>query len=117
MIIQIQEEVAKTFKAEAQRDSTNFRMKMTSKPIKTVNQNSLLGDGEELLDKDDPDAPYDNLSDEENDDDDDFDDEEYEDEDDVDDDEEVMTQCPDYCKCAGQYASATTATYVSDRII
>ncbi|XP_012537655.1 extracellular matrix protein 2 [Monomorium pharaonis] len=104
----IQEEVAKTFKAEAQRDTTNFRIKATPKPIKTIKQNSLLEEGEELLDKDDPDTPYDDLSDEENEDDD-FSDEEYEDED-VDDDEAVMEQCPDYCKCIGQYASATTAT-------
>lgn len=32
---------------------------------------------------------------------------------DLDSDEEVMTQCPDYCKCAGQYAAAMIATYVS----
>ncbi|XP_011160548.2 protein artichoke [Solenopsis invicta] len=106
----IQEEVAKTFKAEAQRDTTNFRLKTTPKPIKTIKQNAILEEGEELLDKDNS-GPYEDLSDEESDseDDDDFGDEEYEDED-VDDDEEVMTQCPDYCKCAGQYASATTAT-------
>ncbi|XP_076752750.1 leucine-rich repeat domain-containing glycoprotein 150 isoform X2 [Xylocopa sonorina] len=37
------------------------------------------------------------------------DDDEEEDED-VEEYEEVMTQCPDYCKCAGEYAAATTAT-------
>lgn len=43
---------------------------------------------------------------------------EYEDEDrdenddEPEDDEQVMTQCPDYCKCAGEYAAVTTATYV-----
>ncbi|XP_016917993.2 leucine-rich repeat-containing G-protein coupled receptor 5 [Apis cerana] len=41
---------------------------------------------------------------------------EYEDEDrdenddEPEDDEQVMTQCPDYCKCAGEYAAVTTAT-------
>ncbi|CAL7943817.1 unnamed protein product [Xylocopa violacea] len=33
-----------------------------------------------------------------------------EEDDDVEEYEEVMTQCPDYCKCAGEYAAATTAT-------
>lgn len=111
----IQEEVAKTLKAEAQKD-INFQAKKTLKPNKTNVSKSLLGEGEELKKLDD--MPYeDNLNDEENDDDDDddddFSDEEYEEEDmlpGVDDDEEVMTQCPDYCKCAGQYAAATTAT-------
>lgn len=43
---------------------------------------------------------------------------EYEDEDrdenddEPEDDEQVMTQCPDYCKCVGEYAAVTTATYV-----
>lgn len=110
-------------KAEAQKDSVNVRMKTTSKPKLNVQfpKTNSLGEGEEL--KKFEGMPYeDNLSDEENDDDDDddFSDEEYEDEDllpGVEDDEEVMTQCPDYCKCAGQYAAATTATYVSNRII
>ncbi|XP_024885921.1 uncharacterized protein LOC112463655 [Temnothorax curvispinosus] len=108
----IQEEVAKTFKAEAQRDMMNLRIKPTFKPKITVKSNSLLGEDEELK-KLDP-IPYeDDNSDEDSDDDDEFSDEEYEDEDllpGVDDDEEVMTECPDYCKCAGQYAAATTAT-------
>lgn len=111
--------MAKTFKAEAQRDSVNLRTKTTSKPNKIAKANSLLGEDKDWK-KLEP-IPYDddNVNDEENDDDD-FSDEEYEDEDllpDVDDDEEVMTECPDYCKCAGQYAAATTATYVSNRII
>ncbi|KYQ55613.1 Insulin-like growth factor-binding protein complex acid labile subunit [Trachymyrmex zeteki] len=102
----IQEEVAKTFKAEAQRDSTNIR-KTTSKPIKLNVSNSLLKEEEELKKLEA--MPYED-DDEANFDDDDFG-EEYEDDDlPVEDDEEVMTQCPDYCKCAGQYAAATTAT-------
>lgn len=31
------------------------------------------------------------------------------DEDDIADEEELMTDCPDYCRCSGQYAAATTA--------
>ncbi|KAG5312528.1 LRC15 protein, partial [Acromyrmex insinuator] len=103
----IQEEMAKTFKAEAQKDSINFR-KTTSKPIKLNVSNSLLKEDElKKLEA----TPYED-DDEANFDDDDFSDEEYEDDGllPVEDDEEVMTQCPDYCKCAGQYAAATTAT-------
>lgn len=93
-------------------------MKTTSKPNKIVKSNSILGEGKEWK-KLEP-VPYDDDNSDEENDDDDFNDEEYEDEDllpGVDDDEEVMTECPDYCKCAGQYAAATTATYVSNRII
>lgn len=111
--------MAKTFKAEAQRESMN-RIKTTSKPSKIIAKSNLLLDENEELKKLEP-TPYedDNLSNDDEDVDDDFSDEEYEDEDDLlsGDDEEVMTQCPDYCKCAGQYAAATTATYVSNRII
>ncbi|CAD6234554.1 GSCOCG00001983001-RA-CDS, partial [Cotesia congregata] len=31
------------------------------------------------------------------------------DDDDVEDEEDIMINCPDYCRCAGQYAAATTA--------
>lgn len=57
--------------------------------------------------------PYEDedLSDEENENDE-YDENDDED-DDLDDDEAVMMDCPDYCKCAGQYASAMSATYVS----
>jgi len=107
--------VAKTFKAEAQRDNTNFRIKTISKPIKLNVQNSLLKEDGELKKLEV--TSYEDGNDEENGDDDDFSDEEYEDEDLLpEDDEEVMTHCPDYCKCAGQYAAATTATYVSNRL-
>ncbi|XP_011882249.1 PREDICTED: toll-like receptor 3 [Vollenhovia emeryi] len=105
----IQEEVAKTLKAEAQRDSINLRTKTTPKPSKTiVKLNSILDQGEELK-KLEPMGYEDDNSYEDTDDD--LSDEEYEDEDSrVDDNEEIMTECPDYCKCVGQYASATTAT-------
>lgn len=37
--------------------------------------------------------------------------EDYDDEEDeLDDDEQVLTGCPDHCKCAGEYAAAATAT-------
>ncbi|CAK9801615.1 Insulin-like growth factor-binding protein complex acid labile subunit [Anthophora quadrimaculata] len=60
------------------------------------------------------DAPYeDDLSEDEEDE----NDEEYydpdvaqDDEEESESDEQVMTQCPDYCRCAGEYAAATTAT-------
>ena len=58
------------------------------------------------------------AGDEDDDDDDDYDDEDDDDDDDEDedddinDDEEVMSGCPDYCRCVGQYAAATTARYV-----
>lgn len=58
---------------------------------------------------------YDDLSDEYADLDDDTDDEGEGDV--IDDEEEVMMECPDHCKCAGQYAAAMTATYVSNQII
>ncbi|XP_017876712.1 uncharacterized protein LOC108622994 isoform X2 [Ceratina calcarata] len=38
-------------------------------------------------------------------------DDEYDDDDeDTEDEEEVLPECPEYCKCAGEYAAATTAT-------
>ncbi|XP_076662432.1 leucine-rich repeat domain-containing glycoprotein 150 [Halictus rubicundus] len=50
---------------------------------------------------------YDDLTEEEeNESQDDYDDEE----DELDDDEQVMTGCPNYCSCAGEYAAVTTAT-------
>ena len=58
-------------------------------------------------DDDDDDDDYDDGDEDEDEDDDD---------DDINDDEEVMTGCPDYCRCAGQYAAATTARYVYIRV-
>ncbi|KAI4493750.1 hypothetical protein M0804_001926 [Polistes exclamans] len=54
----------------------------------------------------------DDIDDEDDDDDDDDDDEDGDNDEDVDNDDEenVMTQCPDYCKCTAQYVSASTAT-------
>lgn len=99
-------------KAEAQRDRevTDFQgIKTTAKPSKSTTKKVKLAESKEFKKFDD--MPYD--EDENENDDDDYYDEEDEEETDINDDEEVMTQCPDYCKCAGQYAAATTATYVS----
>lgn len=63
----------------------------------------------------DEDEPYedDSSEEEENENEDEYDDEDDDDEydEEPEDDEQVMTQCPDYCKCAGEYAAASTATY------
>ncbi|XP_072742536.1 uncharacterized protein Gp150 [Anoplolepis gracilipes] len=101
----IQEEVAETFKAEAQRDLVD-RIKKTDKPNKSTSKKvNPVAESKEFKKFDD--TPYDEEENE-------TDDEEdyYEEDEDTDlnDDEEVMTQCPDYCKCAGQYAAAMTAT-------
>nr|XP_012215054.1 PREDICTED: LRR receptor-like serine/threonine-protein kinase GSO2 isoform X1 [Linepithema humile]XP_012215055.1 PREDICTED: LRR receptor-like serine/threonine-protein kinase GSO2 isoform X1 [Linepithema humile] len=100
----IQEEVAETLRAEAQRDRT---IKTTVKP--TTEKALKVEDIKKFED-----MPYeDDLSDEENENDEyDENDENDENDDDLDDDEGVMMQCPDYCKCAGQYASAMSATCV-----
>lgn len=60
------------------------------------------------LDDDEDDDDDDDDDDNDEDDSDDGDDDDYGD-DDVEDEEDIMTNCPDYCRCAGQYAAATTA--------
>lgn len=90
----------------------------SSNSLRTIGDNSITGSSTKpKLDKDE-DAPYEDDMNE---------DEEYENEDEYDDtdeddnendqepedDEQVMTQCPDYCKCSGEYAAVSTATYVS----
>ncbi|XP_057327363.1 uncharacterized protein LOC130668878 [Microplitis mediator] len=60
------------------------------------------------LDDDEDDDDEDDDDDNDEDDSDDGDDDDYGD-DDVEDEEDIMTNCPDYCRCAGQYAAATTA--------
>lgn len=104
--VKIQEEVAETLKAEAQRDHTDLRIKTTAKPSNLTTKKVKLATENKEFKKFDN-AIYDEeLNDN--------DEEDYYDEDGDteldDDDEEVMTQCPDYCKCAGQYAAAMTAT-------
>ncbi|XP_050477184.1 toll-like receptor 3 isoform X2 [Bombus huntii] len=87
----------------------------SSNSLRTIGDNSITGSSaKSKLDKDE-DAPYEDDMNE---------DEEYENEDEYDDtdeddnendqepedDEQVMTQCPDYCKCSGEYAAVSTAT-------
>ncbi|KAL6263720.1 hypothetical protein P5V15_003806 [Pogonomyrmex californicus] len=111
--VKIQEEMAKALKAEAQRDSTNVRTKATSKRLNKPTKSDLEKENEDF-NKKFVIPPYDDNSDDddsEDSEDEELSEEEYdEDLEDLDDDEEVMIQCPDYCKCAGQYAAAMTAT-------
>ncbi|XP_015430593.1 PREDICTED: uncharacterized protein LOC107187100 [Dufourea novaeangliae] len=109
-----QEEVAKTLKAEARRIRPSYSIS-TTKPTTAGNNDEQSNTTEDrdikkLLDAED--APYeDGLSkDEEDDSAEEYDGDDEDEEDELDDDEQVMTECPDYCTCAGQYAAATTAT-------
>ncbi|XP_011147036.1 protein artichoke isoform X1 [Harpegnathos saltator] len=112
----IQEEVAETFKAEAQRDRANLLMKTTAKPSRpskpTMKKANVVLESEKLQKFDD--MPYeDELSDEYadlDDEDDDIGDIDKDLEDELNDEESVMMECPDHCKCAGQYAAAMTAS-------
>lgn len=92
-----QEEVEKAFRAEAQRYKP-----AAAKSNGTTDASAI----KKLLDAEN--GTYDDLTEEEESESqdayDDDDDEEFED------DEQVLTGCPDYCKCAGEYAAATTAT-------
>ncbi|XP_015609163.1 insulin-like growth factor-binding protein complex acid labile subunit [Cephus cinctus] len=92
----IQEELGKAIKAEA----LKYPIYENSS---TMESNAL----KKLLEEEDV---YNNDLEEDEEDEDD-DDDEYDDDDDVDDDidEEDMTNCPQYCRCDGQYAAATKA--------
>lgn len=103
--------MAETLKAEAQRDHTDLRTKTTAKPSMSTTKKVKPAEDEELKKFDD--APFDELENENDEDDDYYENEDDDEDSELNDDEEVMTQCPDYCKCAGQYAAAMTATYVS----
>lgn len=114
--MQTQEEVALTFKAEAKRIRP-LNLSTTARPI-GANNATESGIPKWVPDED---VPYeDDLSEDEEDENDDEYDDGDEDDDENDDepeyDEQVTTHCPDYCKCAGEYAAATTATYVSELI-
>lgn len=112
-LLQIQEEVAQTLKAEANRVRP-LNLTSTARPTTIVSINNSTEDSaiKKLLE--DENAPYeDDVSEDEEDeseDDYDDDDEDDENEEDPEDDEQLMTQCPDYCRCAGEYAAVTTAT-------
>ncbi|KAK0179101.1 hypothetical protein PV327_007923 [Microctonus hyperodae] len=115
----IQDEVAKVIKAQAQRPQSKQRMSLTTSssiipssaklanPLRSRAMKDLLLAETDAAYDDDQDEDDEDDEDAEDDDDDDDDDDSY-DEDDTDD-EEVMINCPDYCKCIGQYAAATTA--------
>ncbi|XP_032662779.1 uncharacterized protein LOC116840319 [Odontomachus brunneus] len=109
----IQEEVAETFKAEAQRDRADLNVKTTVKSSQpTTDKPNVVIETEKLIEtvklKKFDDMPYEDDLDEYADIDGDVDDEGEGDA--IDDEEEVMMECPDHCKCAGQYAAAMTAT-------
>ncbi|XP_076639572.1 leucine-rich repeat domain-containing glycoprotein 150 [Colletes latitarsis] len=105
-----QDEVAKTFKAEARRIKPLKPSSMT-KPlvakidvdINNTEQDSAI---KKLLEAED--VPYDNdlTEDEEDESDNDNDSDVFDD--DLEDDEEVMTNCPDYCKCIESAAATCT---------
>ncbi|KAG7205516.1 hypothetical protein KM043_007497 [Ampulex compressa] len=103
------DEVAETLKAESKRFRVNLGVTSTARPVSKVNatQDRAM---KKLLE--DEDMPYEDElgddGDEDEEDEDEYDDGEDED-DELDNDEEVMTRCPDYCRCSGQYAAATTA--------
>ncbi|XP_012135360.1 leucine-rich repeat domain-containing glycoprotein 150 isoform X2 [Megachile rotundata] len=110
----MQAEVAQTLKAEAKRIKTSepVTAKLSTGKLDFVSttEDSTI---KKLLTADD--APYvsDLSENEEDESDDDYDDEDEDDDEndeEPEDDEQVMTQCPDYCRCAGEYAAATTAT-------
>ncbi|XP_060819755.1 extracellular matrix protein 2 isoform X1 [Bombus pascuorum] len=87
----------------------------SSNSLRTIGDNSITESSAKSKLGKDEDAPYEDDMNE---------DEEYENEDEYDDtdeddnendqepedDEQVMTQCPDYCKCSGEYAAVSTAT-------
>lgn len=114
--LQIQDEIAETFKAEAQR-TRPLHSTSTAKPTTanvTDKNHSTVEDSviKKLPEAEDVSFDDDFSENEEEDSDDDYKDDADENEDELNDDEQVMTECPDYCKCAGEYAAATTATYV-----
>lgn len=114
--LQAQDEIAETLKAEAgrtrpSRPTTTVRS-TTAKVSEKINSTMEDSAMKKLFEAED--MPYeDDLSEDEEDESEggEYDeDSEDENDDELDDDEQVMTQCPDHCRCAGEYAAATTAT-------
>ncbi|XP_054014167.1 uncharacterized protein LOC128895522 [Hylaeus anthracinus] len=106
-----QEEVARTLKAEARRIrpliASSSARPSSANVIDDINSTTEDSVIKKLLEAED--APYeDDLNEDEEDESDSDSNSDYDDE--INDDEEVMTQCPDYCRCAGEYAAVTTAT-------
>ncbi|XP_063995974.1 insulin-like growth factor-binding protein complex acid labile subunit [Diachasmimorpha longicaudata] len=103
----LQGELAKALNAAAQKGRTEHR---PSTPTLPTPKPTSMAEGkamQELVEAE-TDVAYDDDEGDLDDDDDDDDDDDYDD-DDIEDEEEIMTQCPDYCRCVGQYAAATTA--------
>lgn len=108
----IQEEVAQTLRNEAQRGKASVYGTLVSKTLASKENHESKNSTEDTAMKKLLEAEhqsYDDDSSDAEDEDDDIDDD-YDDSDEILDEEEVMTQCPDYCKCVGQYAVAMTAT-------
>ena len=125
--------MAKALKAEAQKSrdsprSTTVKPRVKLTPIRnSIDDDKVHDNGttdvkaalkamkeeeSELLFGDDANDD-DNDDDEDDDEDEDYDEDDDDDDDDEGDtDEEIMTECPDYCRCSGQYADATTARFV-----
>lgn len=86
--------------------------KNTTVTIKTISNSTDKNNLKDFLESEDM-VYNDELDDEDEEDEDEDDDEEYDDDDEDDgdglDEDEVNTQCPESCKCVGQYAAATTA--------
>lgn len=110
----MQDEVAQTLKAEAKRIRPSEPVTTTKLPATKADFiNTTKDSATDKLLEGEEDTPYESdLSENEEDEGDDEYDDEDEDDDEPEDDEQIMTQCPDYCRCAGEYAAATTATYV-----
>lgn len=111
--LQLQEELAKVIKAEAKKSRPSQRVPKISTTAASASYNTTENRALKALVEAEDMVNNDELEGEDEDDDDYGDDDEDEDEDDEDgddiDEEEIMTQCPDYCRCIGQYAAATTA--------
>jgi insulin-like growth factor-binding protein complex acid labile subunit len=116
-MLQIQEELAKVIKAQARKTVKPVPVRVPlskSSSIAAAHGSYNTTDSQALkalLEAEDMVYNEDIEGDDDDDDEDEYDDEEEdeEDDDDINDDEEVMTSCPDYCRCVGPYAAATTA--------
>ncbi|XP_015111699.1 receptor-like protein kinase 5 [Diachasma alloeum] len=104
----LQNELAKALNVAAQKVRAEPRPSTTPTPPTPKPTTMAEGKAMQELVEAETDVAYDDDEDDLDDDDDD-DDEYDDDDDDIEDEEEIMTQCPDYCRCAGQYAAATTA--------
>ncbi|XP_016838257.1 insulin-like growth factor-binding protein complex acid labile subunit isoform X2 [Nasonia vitripennis] len=117
----IQEELAKVIKAQAKKTTKPALVRVPISKSSTIAAShgsynttdsqalKALLEAEDMVYNEDIDADDEDDDEDEYDDDDEDEDEDEDDDDDMNDDEEVMSGCPDYCRCVGQYAAATTA--------